>query len=147
LGDLSFDMAKVGRFAVKGTIENIPPEALSGDQAAFQLAMSQAAVKTLEVEVVDGGVIALALAQQSTATGMPLDQLREQMAAMPVAALPQMLGQSAEVMGLAQALSTFVRSGGTLKIVASSLSGIGMLDMGNVPAIFDKADVTATVGP
>ena len=99
------------------------------------------------VEVTDGGAIALGLAQQSAATGMPADQLREQMAAMPIAALPQILGQSQEVMDLAQAVSTFVKSGGTLKIAASSLAGVGMLDMGNIPAIMDKAEITATIAP
>ena len=147
LENLGFDMAGVGKFGIKGTIENIPPETFSGDPAAAQMAMALAAVKSLDIEVTDGGAIALGLAQQSAATGMPADQLREQMAAMPIAALPQILGQSQEVMDLAQAVSTFVKSGGTLKIAASSLAGVGMLDMGNIPAIMDKAEITATIAP
>ncbi|MEZ5923037.1 MAG: hypothetical protein R3D57_01490 [Hyphomicrobiaceae bacterium] len=147
LSDISFDMAKVGRFAMKGTVENVPPEALSGDPTAAQLAMMQATVKSLDLEIVDGGAIALALAQQSAASGVPADQLRQQMAAMPVAALPQILGQSPKVSELANALSTFVTSGGTLKIAASSLSGVGMLDMADIPGIMAKTDITATVGP
>lgn len=147
LETLGFDMAQVGKVNIKGTIENIPPETFSGDPAAAQMAMALAAVKSLDIEVTDDGAIALGLAQQSAATGMPAEQLREQMAAMPVAALPQILGQSQKVMDLANALSTFMKSGGTLKIVASSLSGVGMLDMADVPGIMNKTEITATVSP
>lgn len=147
LQKLGFDMAKVGRFNLEGTIENIPPEAFSGDPVAAQMATATAAVKSLDIEVTDDGAIALALRQQSAATGMPADQLREQMSAMPVAALPQLLGQTQEVADLAKALSSFIASGGTLRIAASSISGIGMLDMADIPAIMSKADVAATVTP
>ncbi len=147
LEDLGFDMASVGKFNIKGTIENIPPETFSGDPAAAQMAMALAAVKSLDIEVTDGGAIAIGLAMQSGQTGMPADQLREQMAAMPLAALPQILGQSQKVMDLANALSSFVKSGGTLKIVASSLSGVGMLDMADIPGIMNKTEITATVSP
>ncbi len=147
LENLGFDMASVGKFNIKGTIENIPPETFSGDPAAAQMAMALAAVKSLDIEVTDSGAIALGLAQQSAATGMPADQLREQMSAMPLAALPQVLGQSQKVMDLASALSAFVKSGGTLKIVASSLAGVGMLDMADIPGIMNKTELTATVSP
>ncbi len=147
LENLGFDMAQIGKFAIKGTIENIPPETFSGDPAAAQMAMALAAVKSLDIEVTDSGAIALGLAQQSAQTGMPAEQLREQMVAMPLAALPQVLGQSQKVMDLASALSAFMKSGGTLKIVASSLAGVGMLDMADIPGIMAKTEITATVSP
>lgn len=147
LDGLSFDMTNVGKFNIKGTIEGIAPQTFSGDPAAAQMAMATALVKSLDIEITDGGAISLGLAQQAAATGMPAEQLREQMAAMPVAALPQVLGQSQKVMDLATALSNFVRFGGTLKIVASSLSGVGMLDMADIPGIMAKTEITATVTP
>lgn len=147
LEDLGFDMASIGKFNIKGTIEGIAPETFSGDPAAAQMAMATAMVKSLEIEMTDSGALALGLARQSADTGMPAEQLREQMAAMPLAALPQVLGQSQKVMDLANALSTFVKSGGTLKIVASSLAGVGMLDMADIPGIMNKTEITATVSP
>lgn len=145
--NLSVDMAKVGRVALKGTIEGVPPAAFSGDPEAAQQAMASASIKTLEIEAADAGAIGLILAQQSAATGMPADQLREQMAAMPVAALPQMLGQTPQVAELANALGAFMRSGGTLRIVASSLSGVNMMDMADIPGIMGKTEIKATVSP
>jgi hypothetical protein len=145
--NLGFDMAKVGRINLKGTVENIPPETFSGNPEAAQMAMAMATVKTLEIEAADAGAIALILAQQSAATGMAPEQLREQFAAMPVAALPQILGQTQQVAELGNAISTFVRSGGTLKIMASSLSGVGMMDMADIPGMMAKTEIKATVAP
>jgi hypothetical protein len=52
-----------------------------------------------------------------------------------------------KVAHLAGALSTFVSSDGTLRIVASSLPGVSMLDMSNLPAVLEKAEVMAMVTP
>lgn len=145
--NLAIDMAKVGKIALKGTVEGVPPEAFSGKPEAAQMAMAMASVKSLEIEAADAGMIGLILAQQSATTGMPADQLREQFAAMPVAALPQVLGQTPQVAELANALGSFMRSGGTLKIVASSLSGVGMMDMADIPGIMAKTEIKATVSP
>lgn len=145
--NLAVDMAKVGKIALKGTVEGVPPEAFSGNPEAAQMAMAMASFKSLEIEALDAGVIGLILAQQSATTGMPADQLREQFAAMPVAALPQVLGQTPQVAELANALASFMRSGGTLKIVANSLTGVGMMDMAHIPGIMAKTEIKATVTP
>ena len=118
--NLAIDMAKVGKIALKGTVEGVPPEAFSGKPEAAQMAMAMASVKSLEIEAADAGMIGLILAQQSATTGMPADQLREQFAAMPVAALPQVLGQTPQVAELANALGSFMRSGGTLIVPLGS---------------------------
>ena len=145
--NFSADLPKYAQIKIKSTIEDVHPEVFSPNSEASQRAMAFAAVKSLDVELTDRGAIAIGLAEQSARTGMRAEQLREQMAAMPIATLPQLLGQSQETMNLARAISAFAKNGGTLKIAANSLTGVGMSDLANIPAIMDKVDIKSSVVP
>ncbi len=147
LDEISFALAKVGRASMKGVVDNITAGIFGTDETARQIALMQALVRSLEISVKDEGGFGLLLQQQSAAMGAPAEQLREQYAATVPVMLSQMVGATPEIAALGNAIGEFLRKGGTLTVAASSLSGVGMLDMSDIPAIFEKADVTATVAP
>jgi hypothetical protein len=147
LDEVSFALAKFGRVSMKGVVDNITADVFGTDETARQLALMQALVRSLEIDVKDEGGLDLILQQQSAAMGAPVDQLREQNAAAVPVMLSQMVGATPEITALGNAVAEFLRKGGSLTIVARSLTGVGMLDMSDPSSILDKADVTATVGP
>lgn len=148
LSDLSVEGADMGRVALRGVVGNVSKDVFSPDMTLAAVAAQGAAIRSLDLEVEDGGLVQRLLAAQSKATGESVEAVRAEAGAYATLGLPGMLGDNPATKALGRAVAQFIARPGRLYVglKAKSAAGVAAADLAgasNPAAFFDKVDLTA----
>jgi hypothetical protein len=147
--EVSTSGAEMGNITLRGTLGGVTKNVFDPDNAVAMTALVGATAKTLDLTVENAGLLDRYLAQEARKQKKTPDALRREYGAIATAAIPALLGGSAQAKSLGQAVSRFIAKPGRLTISARSKdpAGLGILYLAATadPAtILDRLEVNAT---
>lgn len=129
--DISVDMQKFGRFAMKGELGNIPRALLEDPKTNWPIAMMSANVQKLSFSLENKGGFEKLLEKTAKDQGKKPDQLRTEISTMAPAMIGAFMAAHPDAQALADALGKFTKGLGSLSVAARSATpaGIGAADV------------------
>lgn len=148
LREFSLRGADMGSLAVRGTFGNVGRDLFDPDSAIAGVALVGATLKSVEINVENGGLAEKYLRQQAALQKRPGEDLRREYGMTAAVGIPALLGNSAQAKALGSAVARFIAKPNRLAITARARdgNGLGAADMallGDPNALMGKIDLSA----
>jgi hypothetical protein len=150
LRDLTFNVAGMGSFTVRGVLGNVSSEAFGTDTALATVALMESTLRNLDMTLVNGGLLDRILEREARQRGKAVEAVRREYAAAVSIALPAFLGSSEQARALTGAAARFLAKPGRLTVSARAKDpqGVGLADLAgssNPTAALDRLEIKAAV--
>lgn len=123
---LAMDGANLGSVNLSGTMGNVDDTVFTGDQDTSLAAAMAMTVKTLKLDVTDGGMGDIVLKQAGSQNGMDLATARASMGAMAQAVVLAGLGATPEGKTLSDAVGKFIGGAKSISVTATAKDPAGL---------------------
>jgi hypothetical protein len=148
LKDLSATSAGMLNARMSGEIANVSADVFTLDKAKAAVAALGIVAKSLNVTVVNEGLVQKLIAQQAAQQKRKPEDVRAELAAGAALMVPMMMGDHPGARALGAALGKFAADPKNVKVVMTAKGdGVGSMDFlasGNPMEVLKKVDITAT---
>lgn len=150
VNDIMADMGKFGRVSLKGELGNIPRPLFENPVQNWPVALMGGNVQTVTLTVDNKGGFEKMMIRTAGEQGKSVDQLKLELSGMAPMMIGAFMGGHPDGSALADALTKFIRSPGSLSVTAASNvpTGITVMDFSaasaNPAVLLQKLKITAS---
>ncbi|GHA36975.1 hypothetical protein GCM10007989_36400 [Devosia pacifica] len=126
INTLMLEEADLGSINIAGTVGNATEQLFSENNDLAMVAAMGTTAKDLQITVVDNGLTELLLSDAAAQQGVDVSTMRPIIAGVAEGMAIGLLGGSSDAEAVGDALSSFIRDGGTLMLDITSLDEVGL---------------------